>query len=641
MSPWILRVWTVFPMVFWLCHNSLVQADTHVPIAATLLSPGAPCGFIAPCTRIGEIGLHIAALSSLRTDKDRSFVDVHGQARLSVTLLDLAEFGTSFAGHIVREQTGSFFAISSPATVYARLRLLPLPFVRPLSTRFFRLALHAQHDFVDDKFGMQEAPGIGRTTLHVTGGKTYGPIDLDGSVGFVLSPDHALPPQHAAFQLGLAASYWFQRADKDHPTDQLRIQLEALYQFAQDPRFSTQGTLLAGLLGMSRNGFGGSFAVGPEYIAQYVGVRVMGGLQFSWGPHVRNPWAERKAAEPKETPAWIWTLLGGIDPILGADGCVWSDPTPEQPSYRMFCIGKPDPQQPGMILLDNGMRLPVGTHLWEHGTSLRLNDGTKVADIPLSSRFRSAVLSYLGGLIKGESIQAQSDPHICDGKLDPVPHGLDASLASVTAFDDFGGAAAMVGMQLYREITCNPEAQSSVEILSLLGKVGARGPVRAKPNLNEDRFAPPPGRPRNGGGGHGDIAEHKPPPSKLPGQRRFSIRENEEQGGHILEKHVGKSQEQLKQRLAAEPHLKTASSFHDGGTAEQSIAAALDQNQGAIEQWLKRSSREKLPLKYKSQSSLGIALDHGEAVARTSDVAIIVLKPDSRGGFYVLTAYLE
>ncbi|MBL9009016.1 MAG: hypothetical protein JNJ46_32445, partial [Myxococcales bacterium] len=307
-----------------------------------------------------------------------------------------------------------------------------------------------------------------------------GPIDLDGSVGFVLAPRGDRSPQQSAFQLGFAASYWFARPDPQQPRDQLRLQLEALYQFAQDTRFSTQATLLAGLLGMSKNGFGGRFAVGPEFIDQYVGVRVMGGVQFSWGPHVRNPWAEKKAAEPKETPAWIWTLLGAIDPILREDGCVWTDPTPRQASYKWFCIGTPDPQNPNMILLDSGGRLPIGTHLWEHGTSLRINDGTKVAEIPLTARLHKAVLDYVDGLMRHDP-----DPKLCEGKIDPIPQGIDAGWASVVANDDFGGRAAVLGMQIYREITCNPEAQGAQLLLPFLGKLGGRGPLRTKPSLAE------------------------------------------------------------------------------------------------------------------------------------------------------------
>ena len=615
-----------------LIGTATVSAQPTPTVSGLLVQPGTTCGFIAPCTRVGEIGLHVAALASVRTDRERSFVDSQGQLRGAVTFLDLAEVGTQLAGHVGRDRAGGFFAISSPASVYARLRFLPLPFFRALAGSNTRLVFHAQHDFVDASLGAHEAPGIARTTLLAIGGKSYGPIDLDGSIGFVLAPNAQNRPQQAAFTLGFAGSYWFARPDANRPSEQLRLQLEALYQFAQDARFSNQGTILAGLLGMTRNGFGGSFAVGPEFIDSYVGVRILGGLQFSWGPHVRNPWAERKAAEPKETPAWIWSLLGAIDPILREDGCVWSDPTPQRPSYRMFCVGTPDPRDPQMIVLDRGLRLPVGTHLWEHGRVMRLNDGTKVADIPLASRFRSAVLDYVDTLLRHAP-----DPALCEGKIDPIPRGLDDGWASVVAHDDMGGAAAVLGMQLYRQITCDPEAQSSAQILSLLGKVAGKGPLRAKPNLNDDRFAAPQGKLR---GGSGDVAEHTQPPSRLPGQRRFSLRENEQRGGHVLEKHVGKTEEQLKQRLDDQPRLEAVSTFRDAPTAEKAISAALDKNRVAIDEWLK-APKEPLELLFEGTSSLGITLERGASSARFSSIARIILKPDTSGGFYVLTAYLK
>lgn len=125
------------------------------------------------------------------------------------------------------------------------------------------------------------------------------------------------------------------------------------------------------------------------------------------------------------------------------------------------------------------------------------------------------------------------------------------------------------------------------------------------------------------------------------GQRRFSIRENEERGGHILEKHVGMSQPELEQRLQQEPHLDIVSSFRDEATAERAISAALEQNKEEIERWLRRSSPEKLPLKHTSQSSLGITLERGENAVRASREATIILKTDSWEGYFVLTAYLD
>ena len=56
-------------------------AQSAPSAASHPLQPGAPCGFIAPCTRIGEIALHLTALSSLRTDPERSFVPVQGDGR--------------------------------------------------------------------------------------------------------------------------------------------------------------------------------------------------------------------------------------------------------------------------------------------------------------------------------------------------------------------------------------------------------------------------------------------------------------------------------------------------------------------------------------------------------------------------------
>ena len=137
------------------------------------------------------------------------------------------------------------------------------------------------------------------------------------------------------------------------------------------------------------------------------------------------------------------------------------------------------------------------------------------------------------------------------------------------------------------------------------------------------------------------MAEHKSPPRNLPGQRRFSLRENEARGGHILQRHVGKTEEQLKQRLDDAPHLKIASSFRDEGTAERAISATLERNQAAIDDWLKRPSKQDLVLYHNGESSLGIALARGTAMARPSHAATIVLRTNPEGGFHVLTAYLE
>jgi hypothetical protein len=45
-------------------------------------------------------------------------------------------------------------------------------------------------------------------------------------------------------------------------------------------------------------------------------------------------------------------------------------------------------------------------------------------------------------------------------------------------------------MQIYREITCNPEAQGAQLLLPFLGKLSGRGPLRTKPSIAEHIDAP-------------------------------------------------------------------------------------------------------------------------------------------------------
>ena len=137
------------------------------------------------------------------------------------------------------------------------------------------------------------------------------------------------------------------------------------------------------------------------------------------------------------------------------------------------------------------------------------------------------------------------------------------------------------------------------------------------------------------------MAEHKSPPQHLPGQNRFSLRENEERGGHILERHVGKTEEQLKQRLADEPHLKAVSSFHDESIAEQAIGRGIEEHQPAIQNWLRQRGDDDLPIQHRSANSIGIVQERIDEAARPSGTARIILRKDNHGGFYVRTAYLR
>lgn len=58
------------------------------------------------------------------------------------------------------------------------------------------------------------------------------------------------------------------------------------------------------------------------------------------------------------------------------------------------------------------------------------------------------------------------------------------------------------------------------------------------------------------------------------------------EGGHTLAKHVGKSEEFLRNRLATEPDLDTASTFFNREAAENALSEVLEANAREIQRWL-------------------------------------------------------
>lgn len=63
-------------------------------------------------------------------------------------------------------------------------------------------------------------------------------------------------------------------------------------------------------------------------------------------------------------------------------------------------------------------------------------------------------------------------------------------------------------------------------------------------------------------------------------------------GGHTLAKHVGKSAEFLRKRLATEPEIKGASSFYSREAVENSISEVLKAHDKRIQSWLAGSERK-------------------------------------------------
>jgi hypothetical protein len=125
-------------------------------------------------------------------------------------------------------------------------------------------------------------------------------------------------------------------------------------------------------------------------------------------------------------------------------------------------------------------------------------------------------------------------------------------------------------------------------------------------------------------------------------EERYDLSKDEKRGGHTLERHVARTDEELRDRLRRESNISAASTWPDWETAEETIAEALRAERGRIASWMRRGyPRANLALHYEAERDIGRSLRQGETQAVRCRGAVIVLRADGPNTFYVLTAYPE
>ncbi len=123
---------------------------------------------------------------------------------------------------------------------------------------------------------------------------------------------------------------------------------------------------------------------------------------------------------------------------------------------------------------------------------------------------------------------------------------------------------------------------------------------------------------------------------------RRDLSQDEADGGHILRKHVGQTDEQLLERLNRERNISGASTYTDREIAERAVGTAIEESQDRIRRWLDRSGgHPNLVLDYDADQPVGRTINRGETQSRPCSHALIVLKYKPPSGYYVLTSYPE
>lgn len=123
---------------------------------------------------------------------------------------------------------------------------------------------------------------------------------------------------------------------------------------------------------------------------------------------------------------------------------------------------------------------------------------------------------------------------------------------------------------------------------------------------------------------------------------RYDLSRDEQRGGHTLGRHVARTDDELRERLARERNISAASTWTDRETAETVVAEGLAAERARLDSWMRRGyPRANLALHYNAGRVIGRSLRRGDSQTVDCSSAVIVLRADGPGSFYVLTAYPE
>ncbi|MEC1580329.1 T7SS effector LXG polymorphic toxin [Bacillus subtilis] len=113
---------------------------------------------------------------------------------------------------------------------------------------------------------------------------------------------------------------------------------------------------------------------------------------------------------------------------------------------------------------------------------------------------------------------------------------------------------------------------------------------------------------------------------------------HEAKGGHLIDRHVGKTDEELLQRLQINKKIRASSSFTDRPTAERVAKETLTKYKKEIEEWLNSDIDDTLPLPYRGTEVIGRGVRRGSNKVKDMTNARIVLRKNEDGSF-ILTGY--
>lgn len=133
------------------------------------------------------------------------------------------------------------------------------------------------------------------------------------------------------------------------------------------------------------------------------------------------------------------------------------------------------------------------------------------------------------------------------------------------------------------------------------------------------------------------LADTAPAGPLVPGG---GLQAHEDAGGHLIERHVGKSEAWLVDRVNSQ-NISAASSFRDLPEAEYFVSETLAEHQPGIDAWLAGEGGSRLVIDSSFDATTGISVARGEHQAEDVFSVRLVLQRSDRLdiGYRIVTGY--
>jgi hypothetical protein len=122
----------------------------------------------------------------------------------------------------------------------------------------------------------------------------------------------------------------------------------------------------------------------------------------------------------------------------------------------------------------------------------------------------------------------------------------------------------------------------------------------------------------------------------------ISLAAEEAAGGHTIARHVGRTEAQLRSRLAQQPGIPSASTFRTLREAERVVAAALRANKEAIKVWAKAANPgQTKAFAYEAGQVIGHGVVRSTGQMTNMNRMVVVVRKVTQQNriYFVLTAY--